>query len=195
VLAGVHVVRAVALAAGRVDDAVHALMGAGMAAMFAPSLDPLPDWVWVAAFAVTGAWFGAVAVRVGRWSGAPVHHVAGSVAMLVMLTGHSHGVTDAGGEHAGHAVHGGGDDALGWASVASVLLAGWFAWYAWDVVGRRRVAGAVAAAPHDTGGTGTAPGAVAVDRRVSTVLLSADTLRTALVAMAVLMAAMLLGAV
>ena len=40
-------------------DAVHAVMGAAMAGMLLPRLNPLPDSVWEAVFGVAAAWFAA----------------------------------------------------------------------------------------------------------------------------------------
>jgi hypothetical protein len=36
----------------------HALMAAGMVAMFLPGADPLPGWCWTAAFAANAGWLG-----------------------------------------------------------------------------------------------------------------------------------------
>ena len=44
-------------------DGLHILMGVAMAGMFEPGLSPLPDTVWRAIFALTGAWFFWRAIR------------------------------------------------------------------------------------------------------------------------------------
>jgi Domain of unknown function (DUF5134) len=73
-------------------DALHAVMGAAMAGMLAPPLNPLPDGAWAAVFSIAAAWFGWHAVR-GRGPGIsgnsrcrfPLPHLIECVAMLYML--------------------------------------------------------------------------------------------------------------
>ncbi len=196
-VAALHLLRIAVLRADRADETAHALMGAGMAAMFSPGVDPVPRAVWVVAFAGVGLWFGAVALREGRWAGRAVHHVVGGAAMLLMLgSGHDHG---ADGAPTGHGVHGGSTVGLGWTSVVSVLLAGYLVWHVLRLLGHRRPEGPDAGSP--------APSRTAVRPSLRTsllsadtvlfadTLLSADTVRIAHVTMSAAMAAMLLGVV
>lgn len=116
-------------------SAPHALMGLGMAAMFVPPADPLPQLVWVAAFALVAAWFGAEALRAGSLLGAAGHHVVGAAAMLFMLLGgHDHGSAPAGGavdpEHAHHAAAGGSGPGL----LVTALALAFAAWFVADTV-------------------------------------------------------------
>ncbi len=84
------------LALGRRAPAVpavaYAVMGLGMAAMFVPAADPVPQPVWVAAFAVSALWFGAGLLRDRSAFGDAGHHVVGALAMLFMLLAPGHGV-------------------------------------------------------------------------------------------------------
>ncbi len=202
--AAVHLARLVLLRTDRSTDqpgeAAHVVMGVGMAAMFAPSADPVPAPAWVALFAVVGLWFGAVAVRAGDWAGSATHHAIGGVAMLLMLLGgHDHAAAAAG-EHAGHAAHGGSVAGFGWTTVASVLLAGYFVWHLWRVLDARSTNPPLDAEPAAaTGPTATPGGPVATVVRarpsLRTALLSAGAVRAALVVMSGAMAAMLLGLV
>jgi len=105
----------------------HALMGVGMAAMFAPRFDPLPRVGWVAIFVLIGAWFGAAALRAGLGFGEPAHHVVGAVAMVFMILAHRHdaapvAVTDHAHAHHGAAA-GGGTAAF---SALALVLAAYF---------------------------------------------------------------------
>lgn len=114
------------------SSAAHLLMGVGMAAMFLPALDPLPAPAWVALFAVSGAWFGASALREGSLFGVAGHHVVGAAAMLFMLLGgHDHAGAAVAGD-AGHAHHGGGAEGPG--LLVTVLALAFAGWYAADVV-------------------------------------------------------------
>ncbi len=112
------------------SSAAHLVMGLGMAAMFLPALDPLPRPVWVGLFAVSGAWFGAAALRSGSVFGTAGHHVVGAAAMLFMLLGgHDHAAMAAGPvdpEHAQHAAAGAGAPGL-LVTVLALVFAGWYA--------------------------------------------------------------------
>ncbi|ODU00038.1 MAG: hypothetical protein ABS81_24565 [Pseudonocardia sp. SCN 72-86] len=115
-----HLARLILMRGDRVGEASHAAMGVGMAAMYSPLGDPVPDAVWLGVFAATGLWFAALAVRAGLGTRDAGYHVVCAVAMLFMLTMGGH---DAAGGHGGH----GG---IGLLSVAALLLAGFFAWHA-----------------------------------------------------------------
>ena len=72
-------------------DAVHAVMGVGMAAMLVPSLSPVPDVTWAWVFAVAAAWLGWRIVTIYRQPGrariAQAHytpHLVMAVAMIYM---------------------------------------------------------------------------------------------------------------
>jgi hypothetical protein len=72
-------------------DAVHVVMGAAMAGMLLPRLNPLPDRSWEAVFGVAAAWFAVQAIRnlrghaTGGWrSPHPVPHLVESAAMIYM---------------------------------------------------------------------------------------------------------------
>lgn len=73
-------------------DVLHVLMGVAMAGMLEPRFAPLPDRVWLAAFAVAAAWFGWQAIRT-RSQRRPTHascahpapHAVECAAMLYML--------------------------------------------------------------------------------------------------------------
>lgn len=76
----------------RDTDALHILMGLGMAGMLEPQLSPVPDVAWTAAFAAAAGWFMWQAVRVrvrhhaSRWSCThPAPHVVECAAMVYML--------------------------------------------------------------------------------------------------------------
>ena len=101
-VAAVHVLRLVA-APTDVGEAAHALMGLGMAAMLSPVGDPVPNPVWVGAFACSSLWFAASALRKGTWASPSVHHVVGGMAMLVMLAPSSGPPASGGAESGGHA--------------------------------------------------------------------------------------------
>lgn len=127
-LAGLyHLGRLAARRAPAASAGAHAVMGLGMAAMFVPALDPVPQPVWVALFVLSGAWFAATAWRAGTVAGEAGHHVVGAVAMLFMLLGgHDHdaaaGAVDP--EHAHHAAGAGAPALL--VTVLALLFAGWF---------------------------------------------------------------------
>lgn len=177
------------------DAAAHAVMGLGMAAMFVPSVDPVPQWAWVAAFVVIGAWFGAAALRAGTVLGAPGHHAVGAVAMLFMLLGgHDHSAAaGAGGpvdpEHAHHAGADGASPGLLVTVVALVLLA----WFVADVV---RVLTSRAPAPAPVAVAAPVPGssgAPAASGTGAVALSTAPGLLPAHVVMSAAMVVMLLG--
>lgn len=130
--------------APRAAAAAHATMGAGMAAMFVPAVDPLPVVGWVVVFAAVLAVAAAVAVRARSLQGDPGHLVVGGVAMLFMLlaahphppapaAGNGHAVGHAAGHAAGHA-HG----AAAATGIPGLLLTGaalaLAAWFLVDVV-------------------------------------------------------------
>jgi len=119
-LGALHLTRLALMRGDRVGEASHAAMGLGMAAMYSPLGDPVPDPVWIAVFAGTGLWFAALAVRAGIGTRDAGYHVACAVAMLFVLTAGGHGTP---GGHGGHP-----DVAL--LSVAALLFAGFFAWHA-----------------------------------------------------------------
>jgi Domain of unknown function (DUF5134) len=132
-LAAFHVLRLVVERADPIDEASHAAMGLGMAAMFSPVGAPVPTAVWVGVFLISRSWFAAVALRSapGPDRAQAIHHVVGSAAMLFMLVGNHAGFGEPGAEHAGHIGHGGGPEGdLGLPSVAAIVLAGYFAWRA-----------------------------------------------------------------
>ncbi len=173
---------------GPAGELSHATMGLGMAAMFAPLLDPAPAPVWTAAFVLCGAWFAALALRAGSFAGDAGHHVVGSATMLFMLlTRHDPGAVAATAE-AGHAHHGGGGGNLGWVSLVAIVLAGYFAWHVLRCSDRLRVSAPDAGPAPTAGGT-----AVAV--RPAGLLRSTRTATWAHVVMAVAMTVMLLAMV
>ncbi|MFC4948621.1 DUF5134 domain-containing protein [Pseudonocardia sp. GCM10023141] len=69
--------------------AAHMAMGVGMAAMFVPTMDPLPRGVWIAVFVVISVWVGVGCLRASTFLGEVGHHAVGAMAMLYMLFGHS----------------------------------------------------------------------------------------------------------
>lgn len=73
-------------------DAVHVLMGAAMAGMLVPRLNPLWDGGWAVVFAIWTGWFGGQMIRASRHQRGngpgPAHHLPhllASGAMLYML--------------------------------------------------------------------------------------------------------------
>jgi hypothetical protein len=130
-LAVLHLLRLAVRRRDVVAELSHTAMALGMAAMFAPFADPVPQPVWFAVFVVCAAWFAALALRSGRLGGEAPHHVVGSATMLFMLAaGHGAPAAD-GSAHAGHIAHGGGAaDTLGLTSVAAIVLTAYFAWHA-----------------------------------------------------------------
>ncbi|MEJ3657706.1 DUF5134 domain-containing protein [Actinomycetes bacterium KLBMP 9759] len=179
-----HVVRLVLRRADVVEEASHAVMAFGMAAMFSPFGDPVPAPVWMTVFAVSFGWFGTLAVQARTLAGEIGHHVLGSAAMLFMLFA-GHGPTPgAGALQEGHGSHGGGGGGIGIVSVVAIVLAGYFAWHGLRCADRIR--------PEPTAVTGAGPGAVAV--RLPTVC-AARTAAVAHLTMAVAMTVMLLAMV
>lgn len=72
----------------RSGDASHVVMCAGMAAMFVPSVDPLPSMVWVIAFGFVAFWFAVRIVRrktLAARRPEEIHHVLGGLAMVYMF--------------------------------------------------------------------------------------------------------------
>lgn len=126
---GLHLLRLVVVRADPQGEASHAAMGVGMAAMFSPVGDPVPSPVWIALFALCGAWAGAAALRTpaGPLRSEAVHHVVGGGAMVFMLS-------------VGHG------DAPAPASVAAIVLAGYFGWHVLRCSDRFGAAPAVVAA-------------------------------------------------
>ena len=109
--------------AGRRGEAVaHGVMGLGMAAMFVPSLDPMPAGAWIAVFAALGVWAAAAALREsdrdGR--GVHVHHFVGAAAMMFMVLTPAH-------QHGGV----GGPD--GSSLLLAIVALGFTAWFLADV--------------------------------------------------------------
>ena len=138
VVAAFHVLRLLRLPrGGAADEATHAAMGLGMAAMLSPLGDPVPAVVWIGVFVLCGAWFAAAALRSdgGPARADAVHHVLGSGAMLFMVLAHDSGGAEVDGGHAGHVVHGGGSDGgHGLWSMIAIVLAGYFAWRVLQIV-------------------------------------------------------------
>jgi Domain of unknown function (DUF5134) len=183
-----HLFRLVVLRRDVAGDLAHAAMGLGMAAMFSPLGDPVPAPVWTVVFALGAAWF-AVAVQRSRTLGGDAgHHLVGSGAMLFMLAaGHGAPAADSA-PHAAHAAHGGGmAGTLGLASVAALVLTGYFAWHALRCAHRCRRPEPAATPP--VGGS-----AVAV-RAPAWSIHAPQTAAAAHLVMAVAMAVMLLGMV
>jgi len=120
-----HLARMLLLRTDVAGEASHAVMGLGMAAMFSPLGNPVPEPVWTAVFLLCAAWFAVLAARARQVHGPAGHHVVCSGAMLFMLVG-------------GHA-HGTGA-ALGAGSVAAIVLAGYFAWHVLRCVDHLRAA-------------------------------------------------------
>ena len=98
----------------------HLAMAVGMAAMFAPALDPVPHGVWVLVFVATALGAIGSTVRERGIGGEPGHRLVGSVAMLFMLlVGH---------HEAGQV----------WRSVVAVVLAAACGWHALGCAERLR---------------------------------------------------------
>jgi hypothetical protein len=198
-VAAVHVLRLVA-APTDVGEAAYALMGLGMAAMLSPVGDPVSTPVWVGAFAGSSLWFAASALREGTWASPSVHHVVGSVAMLLMLAPSSGPPAGGGAESGGHAHAAGEGVGMGLSSLASVLLAGYFVWRAVEVLlwwpGSRR---ALQGPALDTGSGRPPVGVLAASRlsrlRVESTAQSAVVSAAAALVMSAVMALMLLGVV
>ncbi len=86
---------------GRAGALAHSTMAAGMAAMTLPAADPVPQWVWLVAFASVAGWFAGQLLRLGpasgpaglamgrhawrRSAGPAAHHLAGSLLMLAAI--------------------------------------------------------------------------------------------------------------
>lgn len=140
-VAGLHLLRLAVRRRDVAGELSHTAMALGMAAMFAPLVDPVPQLVWVAVFVVCAAWFAALALRSRTLGGEAPHHVVGGATMLFMLAaGHGAPAAD-GSAHAGHIAHGGGAaDTLGLTSVVAIVLTAYFAWHALRCAERFRAA-------------------------------------------------------
>ena len=146
--------------AGRATCWAHALMAAGMAAMFSPWQGLIPAPAGAVVFTVVAAWFAAERLRGGGTGAADeaTHVAVGSAAMVVMYLGMPEHPSTAEGP-AGHADH------LSAAStglsslltvVVGLILTGYFAWHAWEITsGRRRARTAEA---ESAGGTAVLTG-------------------------------------
>ena len=188
-LAVLHLLR---LAVRRRDVAAelsHTAMGLGMAAMFSPLGDPVPQPVWVAVFVLCAAWFAALALRSGTLGGDAPHHVVAGATMLFMLV--AAGSAPAADGHAGHLAHGGGAAGnLGLTSVVAIVLTAYFAWHALRCADRFKPAEVPDASEASPGAA-----AVAVRAPVSSLVWSLRSPRVAAgahVVMAVVMTGMLL---
>ncbi|GAA1325449.1 hypothetical protein GCM10009610_58530 [Pseudonocardia xinjiangensis] len=170
-----------------VASGAHAAMGLGMAAMFLPSADPFPQPLWVAVFLVSGAWFGAAALRGGSLLDEAGQHVVGAAAMLFMLLGgHGHGAPTATGAVAPeHAHHGGGGGAPG--LLVTMLALIFAAWFVADIV---RTVYARTAVPVATAPVAVAPAGTTVTAAPAAPLTASV---VAHVVMSGAMAVMLLG--
>jgi hypothetical protein len=138
VAAGVVAVRTAVPGADRAAGAVHVLMGLGMAGMFSPWGDPTPPAAGVAVFGAAAAWFLARLLRAGV-SDEGLHLVVGPAAMVLMYLTAAPAEATPGDAHAGHAGHPGAVTSApgGWlVPVLALVLAGYFAWYAWHVLPR-----------------------------------------------------------
>jgi Domain of unknown function (DUF5134) len=62
----------------------HALMAAGMVAMFLPTTDPLPGWCWTAAFAANAGWLG-TRIAIGPDRGPMLAPATGAAVMSAMF--------------------------------------------------------------------------------------------------------------
>jgi hypothetical protein len=136
--AGYFAVRSVTCrSAGRAVCGAHALMGAGMAAMFWPWVRPVPATAGALVFAVLGAWFAASRLRGGNGAGGAGHVAVGCAAMVVMYLGISVQSPSAGNAgHAGHLAASPGTAGL-LTVVVGLALTGYFAWHAWETTGRK----------------------------------------------------------
>jgi hypothetical protein len=187
-LAGLHLLRLAVRRRDVAGELSHTAMALGMAAMFAPLVDPVPQPVWVTVFVVCAAWFAALALRARTLGGDAPHHVVSGATMLFMLAaGHGAQAAD-GSAHAGHVAHGGGAaDTLGLTSVAAIVLTAYFVWHALRCADRCR--------PVDVPDAADAP-ASAVALRTSVLSLHSPRVAAgAHMVMAAVMASMLLGMV
>jgi Domain of unknown function (DUF5134) len=136
VAAGVVAVRTAVPGADRAAGAVHVLMGLGMAGMFSPWGDPVPPVAGAAVFGAAAAWFLARLLRTGG-SDEGLHLVVGPAAMVLMYLTAAPSEATPSDAHAGHAGHTGAVTSApgGWlVPVVALVLAGYFAWYAWHVL-------------------------------------------------------------
>lgn len=166
-LAGLHYIGLLVARRGPVvASAAPAVMGLGMAAMFAPAADPVPDPVWVVVFLLVAAGFGAAVLRAGSLLGEPGHHAVGAVAMVFMLLVHAHGpagppLGSADPEPAHHGGAAGGAPGIGLLLTAVALA--FAAWFIADIArglahsGAGPAGAASRAAVASTAGTAVAP--------------------------------------
>jgi hypothetical protein len=168
-----HLARLAVLRTDVAGEAAHAAMGVGMAAMFSPLGDPVPDPIWTVVFGLSVVWFVAQALRARSVAGDVGHHIAGGAAMLFMLLSGESAIAGMDMTHMG-----GGTFGLG--TVAAVVLAGYFGWHVLRCTDRLRLPPVVA------------EGAVAVR---TTLLRAPRTATLSHVAMALGMSVMLLGMV
>ncbi len=94
VIGVLHLLRLALIRREVVVEASYAAMGLGMAGMFSPVGNPVPDPVWVAVFLACAAWFGALMLRrrsLRALGGEAAHFAIGSGAMLFMLGQGEHG--------------------------------------------------------------------------------------------------------
>lgn len=169
-LAGLHLLRLTVLR--RPAEASHAVMAGGMAAMFSPFGNPVPVAAWTGVFVLCGVVAARRALRPGTAGALARHHLAGSVAMLLMLAGigaHSEEPSGRG---------------PGLASVAALVLAGYFIWHA-----LRRAEGPVLGKPPAVAAAGDPSGVLPGQAG----LLSKVTAAAAEAVMAAMMAVMLLA--
>ncbi|MGH3883507.1 MAG: DUF5134 domain-containing protein [Pseudonocardiaceae bacterium] len=113
-------------------DGSHAVMSAGMAAMFWPWGNPVPALYWQVLFSIAAAWFAvrllrryarsATILQPGLGRGADLHHVLGNLAMVYMLAAvpAGHGVAHS--AHIPESAPGIALPALAWAFVAYFLV-------------------------------------------------------------------------
>jgi hypothetical protein len=148
-------------------DVLHAVMGAAMAGMLVPRLDPLPDSAWMAVFGIAAGWFGWRAVRAIRARGTgpsggsrcrfPVPHLIECVAMLYMLLAvHGPRPVRGGPAMAMPGMGAGAGPAAGFPALALVLalfMAGYLVWTTDRLATLARARTAVAG----RGGTALAP--------------------------------------
>jgi hypothetical protein len=140
--------------ADRVTCWSHALMAAGMAAMFSPWPNLVPALAGALVFTVLGAWFAAVRLRQGPdGTGEATHIAVGAAAMVVMYLGMSSppSTAEAATGHAGHLAAQPGSSSLLTVAVG-LALTGYFAWHAWETTSGTRRADPVGG----PGGTATA---------------------------------------
>jgi hypothetical protein len=141
-------------------EAGYAAMALGMAGMFSPIGDPVPEAAWVAVFLLAGVGFAAALARTGSehpLRGEVRHLTVGSATMLFMLGADHRADTGAGG-HAAHTPTAPG--MVGIASAVALVLAAYFVMHVLRCADRLRAATVAAPAPID--GRRVGPVAVAL---------------------------------